>query len=240
MTFLLALACTPEEPLSKAPPPAVHDSQARDSAVDDSDPPFSYAGPAYEPCVSDAQCGAGSDCTTVPGFAGAYCAPPCDPSDYSGECDLDGSYGQTTCLDNGRCARLCAEDPEVCPSTLECAEVDQTWLCAGEPFGQAGMYGTCSHPNVEGVDCPPESSCFGGEYINHDSGICLPWCDDGTCPTPPEGLESASPLCYEAGLEHPVCVLLCTPGVAVCPDEQECLDLGFTGICAPIGATSPI
>ena len=100
------------------------------------------------------------------------------------------------------------------------------------------MYGTCSHPNVEGTDCPLGSSCFGGDYVGTDRGVCLPWCDDGSCPMAPEDTVGVSPICYDVGLDHPVCPLLCIDE-AQCPEGQECLDLGFTGLCAPEGAQVP-
>jgi len=198
----------------------------------------SYNGPAYEPCVSDAQCGPGSACDRVPGYAGSFCSPPCDIDGDGAECDLDGTLAfDTTCLDNGRCARFCEDS---CPETLDCQDVEDQELCAGEPFGGAGPYGTCSHPNVEGTDCPPESSCFGGDYVGTDSGVCLPWCDDGSCPGAPEGTRNVSTLCYDVGLDHPMCLLLCTVGDSDCPEGQGCLDLGIAGLCAPEGAESPI
>jgi hypothetical protein len=242
--ILLLLACSgdPESPTETAD--SSTDTQVQDTQVYDTGPPVSYNGPAYEPCVSDAQCGPGSACDQVPGFAGSYCAPPCDGDGDGSECDLDGTLGiETLCLDNGRCAQVCSDDPTVCPTTLECQELNSLdeSLCAGEPFGQAGPYGTCTHPNVAGTDCPPESDCFGGDYIGVDEGSCLPWCDDGSCPGAPDGVEGASPLCYDAGLEHPVCVLLCTPDESICPDGQECLNLySNVGLCVPEGGTSPL
>jgi hypothetical protein len=216
---------------------AVDSAAQRDSGLQ-----VSYNGPAYEPCVSDAQCGPGSECTTVPGYAGHYCGLPCDPGGDAAECDLDGTldFG-TVCLETGRCARECGE-PTNCPETLDCQQVeaDTLGLCAGESYGGAGFYGICTHPNVEGTDCPEESSCFGGDYIGIDDGICLPWCDDYTCPEPPADSDGTSPICYDIGLDHPMCILLCIPGSSECPRAQECLDLGGFGLCVPEGAESPI
>lgn len=231
MTLLLLACATSTESASTDPAPVpVLDTQVE---LQDTGPDVSYNGPAYEPCVSDAQCGPGSACTYVPGYAGQYCAPPCDqPQD----CDLDGTLTfETVCLDNGRCARACEDS---CPEELTCQSVGELELCAGEPFGQAGMYGTCSHPNVDGTDCPLESSCFGGDYVGTEQGVCLPWCDDGGCPAAPDDTEGVTPICYDVGLDHPVCPLLCVAD-AHCPEGQTCLDLGFAGICAPEGAEVP-
>ena len=227
---------------------ACADSGLDANFVDDGSPPpvedtsveweVSYNGPAYEPCVSDAQCGPGSACDRVPGYSGSYCAPACDPAGEGVECDLDGTLEfDTLCLSSGRCARFCEGS---CPETLECQDVQDDELCAGEPFGTAGNYGTCSHPNVAGTDCPPESDCFGGDYVGTESGVCLPWCDDGSCPGAPEGTEGVTTLCYDVGFEHPMCLLLCQVGDSTCPEGQGCLDLGVAGLCAPEGAESPI
>lgn len=241
MLLLLTLACDPVESYSP-----VFLEQPQPDAPVDTDWPVSYNGPAYEPCVSDAQCGPGSACDRVPGFAGSYCALPCEADGDGLECDLDGTLTfDTTCLSNGRCARLCEGESDdtagdSCPDTLACQAFGGMELCAGEPFGTSGNYGTCSHPNVSGTDCPPESSCFGGDYVGTDSGVCLPWCDLDACPTPPDGTSNVTPICYDVGFEHPLCPLLCTVGNSSCPEGQECLDLGFAGICAPEGSESPL
>lgn len=239
--LLSLFACAPAPEHVDWPPPAQPDGVATDSDAD-SGLGVSYNGPAYEPCVSDAECGPGSDCTNVPGFAGSYCALPCDPAGTGAECDLDGTldFG-TTCLDHGRCARECG-DPAACPDTLDCQAIAEpaASLCAGEPYGGAGFYGICTHPNVDGTDCPEESSCFGGDYIGIDDGICLPWCDDLTCPAAPDDSSATSPLCYDIGYDHPLCVLLCVPSSSECPTDQECLDLGGFGLCVPYGAESPL
>ncbi len=241
LSLVLITACGPEPEHVTWPPPPL--PQGADSGtVADSAPPQSYAGPAYQPCVSPAQCDPGSDCTHVPGFAGTFCSPPCDGQGDGSECALDGSLDfDTVCLDHGRCARTCG-DPDTCPETLECQAVGDpaTDLCAGEPFGAAGFYGVCTHPNIDGADCPEESSCFGGDYIGIETGICLPWCDDLTCPAAPEDSSGTSPLCYDIGFDHPLCVLLCIPGSSECPTSQECLDLGGFGLCVPPGAKSPL
>ncbi len=241
MIALLLLACGPEPEHMDWPPPAGPDLIAVDTATDTA-LPQSYAGPAYQACVTAAQCDPGSDCTHVPGFAGTYCAPACDIEGDGAECALDGSLDfDTVCLDNGRCARTCG-DPDTCPESVACQTVESEGLdlCAGEPYGSAGLYGVCTHPNVDGADCPEESSCFGGDYIGIEEGICLPWCDDYTCPSPPDDSSGCSPLCYDIGFDHPLCVLLCIPGSSTCPSEQECLDLGGFGLCVPPGAESPI
>ena len=54
----------------------------------------------------------------------------------------------------------------------------------------------------------------------------------------PDGV-TAAPLCYDVGLEHPVCALICIPDSSVCPDSQSCLDLGSIGLCAPEGTELP-
>lgn len=236
----LLAACGDEPEHMDWPPPA--QPGLVDSGAADTSPPESYAGPSYQACVSAAQCDAGSDCTHVPGFAGTYCSPPCDAAGGGLECALNGTLDfDTVCLEHGRCARTCG-DPDSCEASLECQhyESEALDLCAGEPFGAAGFYGVCTHPNVDGADCPEESSCFGGDYIGIDDGICLPWCDDSTCPTPPDDSSATSPLCYDIGYEHPLCVLLCVPDSSVCPSGQDCLDLGGFGLCVPPGATSPI
>ena len=218
--------------------------------------PADYDGPAYRSCVSDAQCRPGDACTTVPGYSGQFCAPACDPTGDGAECALPGLPFDTMCLESGRCARECgaSEIPgtvnqegdanyELCPSSVSCENVDGLRLCAGETFGQAGYYGTCSHPMQDGSDCPPESSCVGGAVLGTDDvGICLPWCDDGSCPTPPGHAFNTTPLCYDVLLEHPMCALLCDFGdpLTTCPDEgQECQEFYGFGICAPPGATPP-
>jgi hypothetical protein len=196
---------------------------------------------AYSPCVTDASCDPGEACTTVPGFASPYCAPACDPESAPAAqlqaCDrLEGVA--TTCLSTGRCARECG-DPDSCPDALACQpEASVGPVCAGEELGQAGFYGTCTHPMTEGPDCPAESSCFGGSLLGIDNGVCLPWCDSGACPEIPEDVRGATPLCYDVrsyGFDHPMCVLLCVPASAECPDGQTCLDYGGVGICAPEG-----
>ncbi|MCB9744151.1 MAG: hypothetical protein H6741_16260 [Alphaproteobacteria bacterium] len=224
-----------------APPETTGDA-ADDSVVStlDSEPAVSlqpYEGPAYAPCVTDAQCDAGSACASVPGYAGLYCAPPCEPGDDAA-CALPGLDFETTCLSNGRCARACGE-PDSCPESLECSAepvADELTLCAGGEYGTSGYYGTCSHPLVDGPDCPLESTCFGGDYIGVDEGACLPWCTTGECPSPPDDASGVSPLCYDGELDYPICVLLCVPDASDCPGDQECFSLGSVGICAPPGA----
>ncbi len=245
LTLLFATACVVDEPV---PDPVADDDDDDAAPADDDDddateaPPADYDGPAYTECVTDAQCDPGSACTTVPGHGGLYCAPPCDPDGDGSECALQGKAYETMCLDNGRCARACL-DNDPCPDTVGCFEVVEyeTELCAGEEAGGAGYYGVCSHPNIPGPDCPPETECLGGSFVGTDeAGICLPWCDDGSCPTPPAGTENVSTLCYDIGFEHPLCALLCTPGASVCPVLEFCLDTGFgVGVCAPDGAEIP-
>ncbi|MCB9780179.1 MAG: hypothetical protein H6742_16550 [Alphaproteobacteria bacterium] len=225
----------------------------------------SYVGPDYAPCISDGQCEPGSACTEVPGHATRYCAPPCTPGGDGSECDLTdgGDMGfDTVCLSNGRCARTCSEDQvasegdspgvlvpadgDECPSTLECRATGDDgddggsgFLCAGPDRGSSGPYGMCTHPQMDGPDCPDQHSCYGGGYIGLDVGVCLPWCDTGACPTVPDGT-SASPLCYDIGLDHPVCALICIPGASTCPVEQECVTIySSIGLCLPEGAEIP-
>ncbi|MCB9765950.1 MAG: hypothetical protein H6739_39615 [Alphaproteobacteria bacterium] len=230
----LVLACTPASEPDPDPDPVVDTAPADDGYLP-------WMGSAYVPCVSDAECDAGAACTTVPGFGGLYCAPPCDPLEPADPaCDLDGALPfETQCMTNGRCARACGE-PDSCPEALDCMPEppeDGLSLCAGEPYGSAGFYGTCSHPNVDGTDCPEASSCFGGDYLGIDEGACLPWCDDGSCPPPPAGTSGVTTICYDVGLDHPSCALLCVPDDSTCPIGQTCFDLGFTGLCAPEGAS---
>ncbi len=246
-SFALLVACAPEPDEPPPPPPAADDDDSGEAVIDDDDAtdPLPYVGPAYDPCVADAQCDPGSACTTVPGYDGLYCAPPCDPAGDGSECALLGLPYDTMCLANGRCARAC-DDEAACPDSVACAAVTvgdaETDLCAGEPSGVAGFYGICTHPNVDGLDCPEETQCLGGALVGTDElGICLPWCDDGTCPTPPAETVAASPLCYDIGFDHPLCVLLCPlDGSGECPYDQFCLNTGFgVGICAPEGAEVP-
>lgn len=195
---------------------------------------------AYTTCVTDASCAPGEACTTVPGFATPYCAPACDPADETdAACDVvDGVDG--FCTDAGRCARACGQ-PDTCPDDLACGSSEALGdVCGGEELGGAGYYGTCTHPLEAGPDCPAESDCFGGSLLGIENGICLPWCESGDCPDPGDELVDVNPLCFdttEYGFEHPLCVLLCTPSSAVCPTDQECLDYGGFGICAPEGLT---
>ena len=203
---------------------------------------YPFGTQAYQTCTTEAECDPGSACTTVPGYDGAYCAPPCDPEGDASECDPDGAFDvDLYCTSAGRCARGCGE-PDTCPEDLDCQEVGELGdaaVCAGGLSGTSGNYGLCSHPNEAGTDCPPETSCFGGDFIGIDSGVCLPWCDDGSCPTAPDGTELVTPYCYEAGLDHPVCFLLCNEG-ATCPEAQECLAITDSiGLCAPEGTEIP-
>jgi len=261
---ILLFACSPESADSsklRAAPPEETAAPTGDSdttqpgntgATDDGDdgddtaPPLdtaieSYVGPSYGACVTDAECSPGDACTTVPGYAGLYCAPPCDPLGDGDECALGGLGFDTTCTEFGRCAQLCGDDD--CPSGLECQtlEVDgadgaeSVQLCAGEESGGAGYYGSCSHPQAEGTDCPEDSACFGGDLFGSDDGLCLPWCPDQICPPPPEGV-IALPLCYDIGLGAPSCALICDPGDeenSVCPEGQVCFDADYVGICLP-------
>lgn len=249
LSMLVALVTTgcdpvvddaPEAPTEEAPP------------VEE---PTPYEGPAYRACITDAQCDPGNDCTTVPGHAGKFCAPACDPMGDGTECDLLELPFATQCLDTGRCARECGssefpgssgqegdEDYALCPGSVSCQNVEGERLCAGEAFGQAGFYGTCTHPLTEGSDCPPESSCVGGSVIGTDDlGICLPWCDDGSCPTPPADAFNTSTICYDILLDHPMCALLCdyTSDLTTCPVGQECQEFYGYGLCAPPGAEPP-
>lgn len=203
---------------------------------------WSFTGRAYQTCISDAECDPGSACTSVPGHATSYCAPACTPDPETPDapnaaCATDTAEG--VCLSTGRCAQSCAE-VDRCDPALACADVDGVGpICAGEEGGTSGYYGTCSHPQLEGADCPPSSSCYGGELLGIEDGICLPWCDDNVCQPVPDGTEGVTPICYDVGLDHPVCALLCTVDDSVCPDDQACLDLGFIGLCAPDGTTVP-
>ncbi len=244
---LLLAGCDPvSEP--QGDPPAADDPTA--------EAPTPYDGPAYRACVTDAQCDAGSACTTVPGYAGRFCSPACDPAGEGEECGLIELPFATSCLSTGRCGRACGasefpgsasqegdEDYALCPGSVSCQAVDGERLCAGEAFGQAGFYGSCTHPLVDGSDCPPESSCVGGAVIGTgDLGICLPWCDDGSCPAPPAGAFNTSTICYDILLDHPMCALLCdfTSDLTTCPDAgQECQEFYGYGICAPPGAEPP-
>lgn len=256
ITLLLVGCAAPvsDEPVPPGIAPVDDDDSA--AAADDDDAAPMYDGPAYRPCVSDAQCDPGSACTTVPGYGGTFCAPPCDPGGDSSECALPGLPYATTCLASGRCGRACDPDEQIvpdrfngpkepppsdhaCPDPLTCRDVDGDALCAGAPSGQAGYYGTCSHPMVEGSDCPTESACYGGSFIGTDeAGICLPHCDSGLCPVP-DNASGVSTICYDIGFDHPVCALLCDPNSSVCPAGQFCFDIGFAGICAPEGAENP-
>lgn len=236
MWLLLAIACTtPEAP--DAPPdlsgltPPVSETE--------SDPePVSYSGPSYTPCVTDASCEPGEACTTVDGYDASYCAPPCDPAGAGDECAPDGAVDYDTwCLPQGRCARSCDGG---CPDDMACVS-DDTGLpgevCAGEPSGTSGYYGLCSHPNVDGTDCPDGSACYGGEYVNSDWGVCLPYCPDSSCPDSAEDGVTGTPICYDVGLELPVCALVCIPSVSTCPSDQVCYELySNLGICAPADA----
>jgi hypothetical protein len=242
--------CAPESDPSEAP----IDEPASEAPVDEE--PTPYDGPAYRACVSDAQCRAGDACTTVPGYAGSFCAPACDPGGDGSECALEDLPFGTRCLESGRCARGCHsselpgsvnpdgdEDYRLCPSTVGCQNVDGERLCAGETFGQAGYYGTCTHPLMDGTDCPPASTCVGGAVIGTgDVGICLPWCDDGSCPPPPGQAFNTTTICYDILLDHPMCGLLCdtTSDLTTCPDSgQECQEFYGYGLCAPPGAQVP-
>ncbi|GEM_PF-1424957 len=207
---------------------------------DTGDEAVSYAGPSYAPCTNDAECAPGDACTTVSGYAGQYCAPPCDPAGDGDECQLEGLPFDTECLDNARCAQVCdGTDDGGCHEDLSCAGYEDLELCVGEAAGTSGLYGTCNHPNTSGPDCPEGTTCFGGDYLSVDAGVCLPYCEDYTCPDP-EGNVDGSPYCYDIGLDYPVCFLFCTPDATTCPDTQECFDTGYgVGICAPPGVESP-
>ncbi len=199
---------------------------------------YSFSDRAYEVCVSDASCDAGASCRAVPGHATSYCAPPCDPDGDGSECGVDDVAG--VCTTAGWCARSCG-DPDTCPDDLACADVDALGpVCAGEELGTAGYYGTCTHPQLDGPDCPPSSSCYGGDLLGIEDGVCLPWCDDNVCQPVPEDTQGVTPICYDVGLDHPVCALLCRPDDSTCPTGQECRDLGFTGLCIPEGSSLPI
>ena len=241
------------------------DDDDDDAVATDDDDDAPHEGPAYRSCVSEAQCDPGSACTSIPGFGGKYCSPACDPEGDGAECALPGLPFATQCLEIGRCARHCADDEEPvpldedppddprepddprCPLELTCRSVDEDALCAGIAAGISGYYGICSHTNVDGPDCPAASSCFGGGLVGSASGICLPWCDDGSCPDAGLGAVGTTPYCYDAtdrvDLGHPICALLCTAGSgsSTCPDGQSCLDLGLggVGLCSPPDATSP-
>ena len=237
---------TTEEEVSEAQDegtsgPTFFDSGTLDTAGQLDTAPVSYAGPSYESCITDAECSPGDACTTVSGYAGQYCAPACDPGGDGSECQLDGLGFETTCLETARCARVCDGELEDggCPDDLACAGYDDLELCVGEAAGTSGIYGTCTHPNTSGPDCPEGTTCFGGDYLGVDDGICLPYCEDYTCPDP-EGNVDGSPYCYDIGLDYPICFLFCTPDATTCPDTQECFDTGYgVGICAPPGVTSP-
>jgi len=256
----LFVACAADDP---AITPVDDDDAASDDddAIDDDDAVQPYSGPAYRPCVTEAQCDPGSACATVPGYGGSYCAPACDPRGDGDECALEGLEFGTSCLDTGRCARHCGDDEEpvppeadipppgeapACPADMTCRAVGESDLCAGIVAGIAGYYGLCSHPNVDGPDCPAASSCFGGNLIGSDSGVCLPWCDSGSCPDA-AGTSNTTPYCYDVtakvDLDHPVCALLCYPGdeTSICPTDQICFDIGFGGIglCSPPDAVAP-
>ena len=200
---------------------------------------------AYSACVTDAQCDPGSACTTLPGYGGSYCAPPCDPEGDGSECDPDGLLDvDTVCTEGGRCARACGE-PDSCPEGLDCQLMDEDSelggmsLCAGEPSGQAGHYGVCTHPQAAGIDCPEDSMCFGGEFLGIDEGICLPYCHDGTCQAAPDEAYGVTGYCIDGYLEEPVCVLLCYDG-STCPERQECVEIySGIGLCAPEGTEVP-
>ncbi len=198
---------------------------------------------AYQSCVTEADCDAGSACTEVQGYGAAYCAPACDPAGDGSECDPDGALGaETFCSDAGRCVRACADDEgtDTCPDALACQEADAfpSPVCAGEEAGSAGYYGTCTHPMIEGPDCPESSSCFGGALIGVETGVCLPWCDDGLCEPVPDSAVGVSPFCYDVGLEHPVCALICSPDGSTCPSGQACtLVTSSLGLCIPEGAS---
>lgn len=252
---LFVAGCVTDEP---SPPPTTNDDDATDDDDTSNDP---YDGPAYEPCVSEAQCDPGSACTTIQGYGGRYCSPACDPTGDGLECALRGLEFDTMCLDTGRCARHCADgepaiapddevpapaDAPACPAEMTCRAVDGDDLCAGVIAGVAGYYGLCTHPNIDGPECPTASSCFGGNLVGSESGVCLPWCDSGSCPDA-AGTANTTPLCYDVtdkvDIDHPICALLCTPGDAssICPTGQVCFDIGLgdLGLCSPPDATNP-
>lgn len=236
LPLLLALACSPDPattPAGIAPEALVETDTGTESGSG-----FSFSERAYETCIADSDCDAGASCRSVSGHATAYCAPACDPAGDGSECGVGDMKG--VCAATGWCARSCG-DPDTCPDDLACAEVDDLGaVCAGEELGTAGYYGTCTHPQVEGPDCPEQSSCYGGDLLGIEDGVCLPWCDDNVCQPIPDDTQGVTPFCYDVGLDHPVCALLCQVEDSVCPTGQECMDLGFTGLCIPEGSDLPI
>jgi len=218
--------------------------------------PVAYAGPSYLPCVTDAQCDPGDACTSLPGFSGDYCAPACDPAGDGAECDRFELPFATSCMPNGRCGRACgadevlgepsqegADDYALCPASVYCQEVDEQPMCAGDSFGQAGNYGVCYHPFLDGPDCPQGTQCLGGDLVGLDDvGLCLPECPAQTCPAPPSYTVNATPICYDVGYEVPLCALLCQASLedTVCPDGTVCNEFFGFGICSPEGTESPI
>lgn len=252
LALLTVVGCDPDVALDGDP--GATDEPATDEPATEEEP-TPYDGPAYRSCVSDAQCRAGDACTTVPGYSGRFCAPACDPVGDGAECELLGLPFDTMCLESGRCARSCGsselpgsinqegdEDYTLCPSTVGCQNVEGTRMCAGDTFGQAGLYGTCAHPLADGTDCPEMTTCVGGAVIGTDElGICLPWCDDGSCPTPPSDAFNTTTICYDIFLEHPMCALLCdfSDPLTTCPLGQECQEFFGYGLCAPPGAQPP-
>lgn len=257
---LLLLACDPtaSSPLDTAGVPSGDGGETTLADGGSSSSTQSYTGPDYQRCIGDAQCEAGSACVEVPGHANLYCAPPCDPGGDGQECQLGEELElgfETRCLDTGRCARTCPEEDaategdkpgslvraegDECPQELECVASQDDFLCAGPARGTAGPYGLCTHPQMDGPDCPELHSCYGGSYIGLDVGVCLPWCDTGECPSAPAGTV-ASPLCYDIGLEHPVCALICIPDSGTCPEDQECIQVySSIGLCLPEGSQIP-
>ena len=217
------------------------------STSDDADPPpdtgspdtgprdtgVSFSVPSYATCSSAAQCPPGDACTTVPGYAGRFCAPPCDPIAGDTSCDTDGSI-TATCLPTGRCVQTCSTD---CPVGLECIQTDGWEVCAGEPNN---AYQTCLvDPTTPSpglalhADCPGYSAClYFGDLFPAGVGACMPWCEHGTCPHQGLGIDAAPqclPLTLFPGIDN--CALFCDP-----ESEEQCppgLACGSTNICLP-------